>query len=473
MLTSPLSPNLRKALEQEAERRGLSRALETRVPWRDTARIQQLRPDGWDIWPLVGGRGSGKTRAAAEDTLEVARAGKARRIHVVAPTASDVKKVCFGGESGIIECAKRGEIVRYNKTDLEIEFKNGVIIQGFSAEEPDRLNGPQCSHLWVDEFWACSVEALEQAELGWRIGENLTGTFSSTPKNTPGTQWVFKMAVDAGVVPIRMRQEDNIANLHPKYVERLRLKYAGTRQGQTELEGILTEDFEGALWTWKLIEDGRITRDECPDLAIFALGIDPAITDPELKKNPYKEPDACGIILGGMDEKRHVYVLRDGSEVLSPRQWAYKLCGWAQAAKVNAIVAEGNQGGEMIRETIRACGHSYAQQCARMVLIVHVRHGKRIRAEPVKALYEQGMVHHVGNLPTLEGEMTTWDSRNPGAKSPNGIDALVQMFYGVGALVPELTVTSGHPKGLPKQTRFFKDGKLDTRNKAAAYDGKV
>lgn len=414
-------------------------ALEPEKSWRELARVEQVRPEGAANFVLIGGRGSGKTRSGAEDFLEVVRSGQTPILHILAPTHADVKKVCIEGESGILKCARAGEISKYNKTELEIRFANGVIARGFSGEEPDRLNGPQCGHLWVDEFYAVSVAAIDQATFGLRIGQRVTSCWTSTPKPTASTRYVLGM-LDSSVR--RMRTADNRENLAPGVVAALERKYGGTRLGRVELEGDTIEDVQGSLWSRAWFDrpgfrfppalgrrDGRTVFDPPAELSRIVVAIDPSISDPEKRKSPHKDPDACGVCVVGLGVDGRAYVLGDFTEILAPAEWArlavqlYGICG------ANSIVAEANQGGELIREVIRGVATGVP------VELVHASMGKRPRAEPVALLYEQGRVSHCGGMNDLEDQQATWDASDPSRPSPNNVDALVWGFHGLGLCV--------------------------------------
>lgn len=404
--------------------------------WAETSREEQRRPENCETFVLVGGRGSGKTRAGAEDFLERMRSGDTPILHMLAPTRDDVKKVMIEGLSGILACAKPGEIQlpeAYNKSELQITFKNGVVARGFSGEQPDRLNGPQCGHLWADEFWAIPPEAIHQAELGCRIGRRVTRTFTSTPKGTPSTKAILSRKE---ALIRRMRTRDNYANLSPGWVDQIEEKYRNTRLGRTELEGEFLEDVEGALWEplWFEREGFRapVYRPENPrplDIVKIVVAVDPSITDPGLKKNPHKEPDECGIMVVGLTSDACGVTLADLSGVYKPETWARLVVKAYSLFRANSIVVEVNQGGQLVKDAIRG----YGPNC--VIQMVHASMNKRARAEPVAMLYEQGRWQHAGVFPALESEQTSWDARQANSPSPNRIDSLVWGAHGLGLCV--------------------------------------
>lgn len=406
--------------------------------WRSAARAEQIRPEGADIFTLIGGRGSGKTRAGAEDCLERMRTG-VQRIHILAPTFADGRDVCIEGESGLLRCALPGEVKTWNRSMGEIVFATGCRGKIFAACEPDRLNGPQCGHLWADEFGLYGdTAAIDMALFGLRLGDKVTSCWTSTPKMARSTQYVLQYTEASSGVRRRMKTRDNIANLASGVVEALERKYGGTRLGRSELDGEEIEEIEGALWasSWfersgfrqvpALVKRNGVVACQTPEsLRKIVVGIDPSVSDPEKRKNPHKEPDACGIIVAGVDDKGWGHVLWDATAVMRPEEWARMALRLYSLFKANEIVYESNQGGELVAETIKAYG-----SCAIRGVFASV--GKRPRAEPVAVLYEQGRVLHYGELRDLENQMTTWDASDPSQRSPNNVDALVVAFHGLG-----------------------------------------
>lgn len=449
-------------------------------PWRSIARPEQVRPEGCDTLILQGGRGSGKTRAIVEDYLEIMRSKQGTMMHMLAPTREDVQKTLIEHpESGLLRCAKRGEVVRYNKNSLEIEFANGVISRGFSGQEPDRLNGPQCTHLLVDEYWAVPIAAIDQALFGLRIGTKTSSAWGSTPKSTDSTRYVLgfmdrkpgdedEETGFGNVVVHRMRMSDNIENLAREFVARMKKLYAGTKHERVEIEGEMEIDVEGALWRHENFtfpgfrrkvyvpgserEWGQANGSE---IIYIVVAVDPTVSDPALKKNPYKSLDECGIIVAGMDREGRGYVLADLSVRTDPTGWARVALSAYNMFRANCIVYEANQGGELIRQLFKTLSPNAT------VKAVHASQGKRARAEPVHSLYEQGRFHHCNDtshmvemlqremspakrdeireairktdasFEALEKEMLTWDARDPSIPSPNRLDSLCWAAHGL------------------------------------------
>ena len=410
-------------------------------PWRGIARTEQVRQPGKAAFVLLGGRGSGKTRAAAEDCLEQIRkrGGPGFLVNVVAMTAKDIDLTVMNGDSGLLKCALPGEIVNHNKSTQQLTFANGSVVNSFSGETPDRLNGPQCHHLWIDEFGLASPDLIDMAMLGARLkdsnGRGRTVCGSSTPKPRAGTKHFLSMFPDAQVS--RMRMTDNAANLDEAFIADVQRRYGGTRLGRAEIDGELIEDNPGALWNSAhfnregfrlpvaLTKIDRLLQTNLPDgLIKIVVALDPSVSDPELKKNPHKEMDACGLIVAGTDGN-NFYVLGDYTDILKPSEWAAAAVKLYDAFGANKIIAEGNQGGELVRDVIRNVSNV-------PIDIVHASLGKRPRAEGLALLYDQGRAFHCGDLRLLEDEMTTWEPENPGSRSPNRLDALVWAAHGLG-----------------------------------------
>ncbi len=392
-------------------------------PWREIARPSQLPPsEPWRLWALIGGRGSGKTRAGAEAFLERVRGGE-QHLAVIAPTFSDARDVCVEGESGILACAEKGLVKTWNRSMGEIRFSTGAKAKTFAACEPDRLNGPQHGFIWGDEFglWKPGIAAIDMALFGLRLGENPQMVLTSTPKPTPTTRYVIGLK---DLFIHRMRTRDNVENLSPGVVAELERRYGGTRLGKQELEGELIDDVEGALWTAETILNSRMGRPG--PVVAYVVAVDPSVADADVSRNPGREPDECGIVVAGIREDGTAHVASDLSGVYSPSQWARVAVGAYNHYRAIKIVAERNQGGEMVRSTLKTIGP------AANIELVWAAQGKRPRAEPVAALYEQGRVTHGEQLERLEAEMTTWDASDPSAKSPNRLDALVWALHGLG-----------------------------------------
>ena len=285
---------------------------------------------------------------------------------------------------------------------------NGSRIKGFSAEEPDRLRGPQHHGAWCDELaaWA-KPDAWDQLQFGLRLGEHPQTVITTTPRPIPVVRNLIQR--DSTLVT-RGSTFENKANLAPSALAELELRYSGTRIGRQELYGEILDDVEGALWTRSMIDDARIQKNELPPLIRIVVAIDPAVTSGE-------NSDDTGIVVAGVTADNHYYVLDDKTCHLSPEQWARVAVTAYEDWKADRIIAETNNGGDMVELVLRNVSPNIP------VTKVTASRGKRVRAEPISALYEQGRVHHVGLFGQLEDQMCQWipDSGD----SPDRMDALV------------------------------------------------
>jgi phage terminase large subunit-like protein len=356
------------------------------------ARADQHPPawsDGWLTWFMTGGRGSGKTRTGSEVTHRVTR--KVGWIGLVAATGPDLREIMVEGESGILATARPGERPLWEPSRKKLTWPNGAIGQGFSAEEPDRLRGPQHGFVWADEpaHWPLVVECWDNISFGLRIGSHPKIVATSTPLPT---KWVKKTLNEPTTIRTRVSTYANLTNLAPPFAELILARYEGTRTGKQELHGEVLEDVEGALWTWDMFE----WVESPPPLQRIVVGVDPAGS-----KN--KSSDETGIITVGIGTDRCLYVLDDGSGRYTPAGWAAKANSLYEDTSADCIVAEKNYGGDMVRHTLETSGHTGGR-----IKLVTSRRGKEIRAEPIVALYEKHRVKHVGergDLSVLEEEL--------------------------------------------------------------------
>jgi predicted phage terminase large subunit-like protein len=389
-----------------------SKIRASRIIWQRLARKEQLPPQtDWNIWLHLAGRGAGKTRTAAEWLAWEAIENKETRWAIVAPTFSDVRDTCAEGESGIINILNRYQaLANYNRSIGEIELINGSKIKLFSADEPDRFRGPQHHGAWCDELAAFRYEdAWHQLQFGLRLGQKPRIAVTTTPRPTPLIKMLSER--DDGTVAItRGSTFDNAKNLAPSALLELQARYHGTRLGRQELYGEILEDQDGALWNRAMIEDSRIDQNKVPNLIRIVVAIDPAVTS-----GP--DSDETGIVVAGLGTDNQYYILSDNSLRASPDAWARMAVEQYKEWKADRIIAEANNGGDMITQLIRTVDGQVP------VKKVNATRGKKVRAEPISALYEQGRVHHVGSFPKLEDQMATWTPDT--AKSPDRLDALV------------------------------------------------
>jgi phage terminase large subunit-like protein len=385
---------------------------------------QQPPPGEWRTWLILAGRGWGKSRTGAEWVRAMATRGRARRIALVARTAADVRDVLIEGESGLLAIHRADERPVWEPSRRRLTWPNGAIATTYSADEPDQLRGPQSDSAWCDEIAAWRYpDAWDQLQLGLRLGNDPRVVVTTTPRPTP---LVRALVASPTTVLTRGRTADNARNLAPGVVDALTARYAGTRLGRQELDGEVLTDTPGALWAYSTIEKIRVAN--APELRRVVVAVDPSVSADG-------GGDECGIVVAGIDFEGVVWVLRDGSGHLSPSDWSRRAVQLADEAQADAIVAEANQGGALVEQTLRAAG-------ARVrVRLVHAARGKRVRAEPVAALYEQGRVRHLPGLQRLEDELCTWASAS-GDPSPNRLDALVWACFELGGLATGPRVAS-------------------------------
>jgi predicted phage terminase large subunit-like protein len=382
--------------------------------WRDfLARPEQIAPEGdWDIWLILSGRGWGKTRTGAEWIKEQVAAGY-RRIALIGETAADARDVIVEGVSGILSVYPEAERPLYEPSKRRLTWPNGAIATTFNATEPDQLRGPQFDLAYCDELakWRYGRETWDQLQFALRLGDHPRVLITTTPRPVELIKAI--LAGTEGKVHItRGSTMDNRSNLASKFLEKIQLRYEGTRLGRQELRGEILGDIPNALWTYGQIEASRVRSHD--QLSRVVVAVDPAISNTE-------ESDEHGIIVAGADQKsQEAYVLEDASMSGSPLEWARRAINLYDTHRADAIVIEVNQGGDMVAQTLRSVRNNVR------IKEVRATRGKHVRAEPIASMYEQGRVHHVGSFPLLETQMTQMTTFGyEGAGSPDRVDALV------------------------------------------------
>jgi phage terminase large subunit-like protein len=388
-------------------------AWELEHGWDVNARPNQLPPPGpWSVWLLLAGRGFGKTRVLSEMANFWASSGQAKRLAIIAATAADARDVIVEGESGILATAPPWNVPEFQSGRRRVLWQNGAIATLYSAEEPDRLRGPQHDAALCDELAAWrDPSTWDMLMFGLRLGQHPRVVVATTPRPT---KLVKQLLVREGVdlVVTRGTTYENRANLAPGFFTQIVSKYEGTRLGRQELMAEVLGDTPGALWTIDAIDRAR--RERAPDLQRVVVRIDPAVSTNE-------GSDETGIVVVGRDERGHGYVLEDLSGRYDPAGWARAAVDAYYRHSADRIVAEVNMGGDMVESTLRTVDSNIS------FVAVHASRGKYVRAEPVAALYEQGRVHHVGAFPELEDQQTSFTADLDRAKfgSPDRVDALV------------------------------------------------
>ncbi|MFK7754245.1 MAG: DNA-packaging protein [Sedimentitalea sp.] len=387
----------------------------------------QLPPEGdWRSWIVMGGRGAGKTRAGAEwvrSQVEGARPldhGPARRVALVGETYDQVRDVMIQGDSGLLACSPPDRRPQWKASERKLIWPNGATAQVFSANDPEALRGPQFDAAWVDELakWKKARSTWDQLQFALRLGDSPRVCVTTTPRNVG----VLKSLINApSTVSTHAPTEANRANLADSFLEEVRTRYAGTRLARQELDGVLLADAEGALWTTAMLENAHTKS--IPELDRIVVALDPSVSSGE-------GSDACGIVVAGAvtqgpPQDWRAYVLADHTvQGKSPVGWAQVAIDAMHQFQAERLVAEVNQGGQLVEEVLRQVDALVPYKA------VHAARGKTARAEPVAALYEQGRVRHVAGLGDLEEQMCLMTARGfEGQGSPDRVDALVWALH--------------------------------------------
>ena len=385
----------------------------------------QLPPEGpWRSWVIMGGRGAGKTRAGAEWVRSIVEGsrpldkGRCKRIALVGETVDQVREVMIFGDSGILACTPPDRRPDWEGSRKRLVWPNGAIATVHSAHDPEGLRGPQFDGAWVDELakWPNGEDTWDMLQFALRLGEDPRACVTTTPRNVP----VLKRLLEQGsTVVTHAATEANAANLAASFLEEVRTRYAGTRLGRQELDGVLLEDAEGALWSHGALV--ALCDDHPPEGGFdrIVVAVDPPVSGKA-------SSDECGIVVCGAvtrggPEHWRAWVLEDASvSAASPLVWAKAAVAAMERHGADKLVAEVNQGGDLVEQVVR--------QVAPLVAMkkVHATRGKAARAEPVAALYEQGRVRHLRGLGVLEDQMCLMTPRGfEGRGSPDRVDALV------------------------------------------------
>ena len=378
--------------------------------WRGwLARPNQLAPPGdWRVWLILAGRGFGKTRAGAEWVREQVESNRVGRIALVGETSADVRSVMIEGESGILAISPPHFMPLYEPSKRRLVWPNGAVATAYSGDEPDQLRGPQHDAAWADEpaKWKYAVEAWDNLEFGLRLGGSPRVVATTTPRPI---KLIRDLMADPMTVVTRGSTYDNLAHLAPSFLDRMRKKYEGTRLGRQELHAEVLDDVPGALWQRQTLDRDR--RNRLPEFQRVVVAIDPATTSGE-------DSDETGIIVAAKAADGHAYVLEDLTCRFSPDKWAQRAVSAYYRHRADRLVAEVNNGGDMVERVIRTVDPDIAYKA------VKASRGKTVRAEPIAALYEQGRVHHLGLFPALEDQMCSF-TPDQFEGSPDRVDALV------------------------------------------------
>lgn len=428
---------------------GPAKAEELAYTWPFWARPQQMAPTGdWNTWFINAGRGFGKTRAGVEWVRGLVKKGY-KRIAAIAATNSDIERVMINGESGFLSRCWEGDKTDkgvpmgkpvWSPTKRLLTWENGAYVQFFSAEEPERLRGPQFEAAWCDELaaWNKDRDTWDMLQFCLRLGKHPQVCVTTTPKPTKLVRDIMK---NPNTVVTYGSTFDNSANLAATYLQSVKDMYDGTRLGRQELYAEVLDEASGALWTRELLSKCEVEVDDplafSETLARVVVSVDPAVSS-------NAESDMTGIVVAGMDINGVCYILHDATERYTPEGWAAKAIELYHLYGADRIVAERNQGGEMVRYTFKTIDETIP------IKLVHASRGKFARAEPVSSLYERGRVKHVRGLDLLEDQMVQWEPLGS-IGSPDRLDAMVWAVTELalkGISRPELNLAYSDAKGL-------------------------
>lgn len=377
--------------------------------WFLSARREQFEPVGDHfIWVIMAGRGFGKNYAGSNWLIDEHRLYEAKNSGIIAATSSDLRRYCLEGPSGILSLAPNDFRPIYKPSKQQLQWPNGTISELYTSEEPDRIRGPNLDRVWCDEVsvWKKAEYALDMLWLSLRLGQTPKAMMTMTPRPVPAVIDLMKREGRDTVVT-RGSTMDNRTNLAPKFIERILARFKGTSLERQEIYGELLTEFEGALWSHAQIDELRIET-EPTNMIRKVIGVDPATS----------VKTETGIVAAGLTDEKKGVILGDHSIAASPERWGRTVAIAYQAHGANLVVAEKNQGGEMVRAVI----HNVDKNIP--IKLVTASVGKVARAEPIAALYEQRRMIHCGVFSHLEDEMCIMV---PGElkESPNRLDAMV------------------------------------------------
>ncbi len=417
--------NCARVCEIDAFTRSLSEeeAEFLKYDWQLWARDDQLPPatacNGapWTTWLVLGGRGSGKTRTGAEWVRGLAlgcppfATAPVENIALIGETLGEARAVMIEGPSGLLAIHPPTERPVFNASRRELVWPNGAAARLYSADDPESLRGPQFGAAWADELgkWRYAERTWDMLQFCLRLGRQPRQTVTTTPRPVPILK---RLLAEPSTAVSHAATRANAANLAPSFLGTITARYRGTRLGRQELEGELIEDRDDALWHRDIVERARLEL--APPLIRIVVAIDPPVTSGS-------RADACGIVAAGRAADGHAYILADATvQGRKPLDWARAAVRLYESLEADCVVAEVNQGGELVSEMLRQVSPALPLR------MVRATRGKYSRAEPVAALYEQGRVHHVGVWPELEDQMCDFAAGGMTATgSPDRVDALV------------------------------------------------
>jgi phage terminase large subunit-like protein len=395
--------------------------------WKFWGRPNQIAPPGnWLTWLILAGRGFGKTRAGSEwiramvcGPTPMSR-GRSSRIALVGETAADCRDVMVRGDSGILSVHPPDFRPVYEPSKRSLTWPNGAVALLFNATEPDQLRGPQHDLAWLDELakWRYAQETWDMLQFGLRLGDDPRQLVTTTPRPIPLIRSLMK---DERTVTTKGSTYDNKANLAAVFMDTVIKRYEGTRLGRQELNAEVLDDVPGSLWTRDGLDRYRKPKGKLPDMQRVVVAVDPAATSAETSKSD--DTAETGIVVAGLGVDGRGYVLDDLSCRLSPNGWGRMAVSAYDSHSADCIVVERNQGGDMVKNTIKSVRSNIK------IVEVHASRGKVTRAEPVSAMYEQGRISHVGTFHELEDQMVLFTTNGiVGETTADRVDALVWAF---------------------------------------------
>jgi phage terminase large subunit-like protein len=430
---------------------------------------QQEPPGNWSVWLAMAGRGFGKTRMGSEWVRQQMcgatplSPGRVRHMALVAENAADARDVMVQSAGGILRCHPPEFRPKYTPSLRKLEWPNGATAHTYSADDPEQLRGPEHEAAWSDELakWRYAQETWDMLQFGLRIGDNPRQLVTTTPRPIPLVHELLKGVKTGDTYVTHGSTYDNFENLSPKFLDKMRERYEGTRLGRQELHAEVLDDVPGALWTRRMLETrnksnplaaGMHNLEEIPDMRRVVVGVDPSGTSGEINMHRKEgrggdhedeAGDDVGIVCAGLGDDGQIYVLEDATCNFGPADWARRAVRTYEKNEADMIVGEANFGGAMVEYTIRTINRRVPYRP------VHASRGKVVRAEPVAALYEQGRVRHVGSLAKLEDQMICMTQRGyEGPGSPDRLDALVwaitDLAFGKSARGGVVPIQGGH-----------------------------
>jgi phage terminase large subunit-like protein len=383
----------------------------------------QLPPNGdWTTWVILGGRGAGKTRAGSEwirrqvEGAKPTDPGASSRVALIGETLDQAREVMVFGESGILNCSPPDRRPIWNAVRKQLVWPNGARAQLFSASDPEALRGPQFDCAWCDELakWRKAHDAWDMLQFGLRLGARPRQIVTTTPRNNAV---LLDLLEDPSTVVTRAPTSANRMHLAASFLETIMRKYGNSRLGRQEIDGEVLLDHAGSLWTRDMLERAK-------QMPRFELDRVVVAVDPPITSGP--DADECGIIVAGVQrdgppQKWVAEVICDASvRSASPISWAAHAVDLYYRHRADRLIAEVNQGGDLVATLIRQIDPTVPFRAVR------ASQGKMARAEPVAALYEQGRVRHRTQFAELEDQlaaMTVSGYQRRG--SPDRLDALV------------------------------------------------